>query len=116
MHGRAEDLARNKDYREKFDLCVSRAVANLSSLSEYCLPFVRIGGTFVSYKSVEIGEEMENAGRAVRVLGGKLVEKKDFLLPGNDLPRSLVIIQKIRNTPSGYPRKAGMPTKEPLRG
>ncbi len=116
VHGRAEDLARNKDYREKFDLCVSRAVANLSSLSEYCLPFVRIGGTFVSYKSVEIGEEMENAGRAVRVLGGKLVEKKDFLLPGNDLPRSLVIIQKIRNTPSGYPRKAGMPTKEPLRG
>ncbi len=116
VHGRAEDLARNKEHREAYDLCVSRAVANLSSLSEYCLPFVRAGGRFVSYKSVEIEEELDNARSAVHILGGKMVEKKDFLLPGSDLPRSLVIIQKVRNTPSRYPRKAGMPTKEPLHG
>lgn len=114
VHGRAEDLARNKEHREAYDLCVSRAVANLSSLSEYCLPFVRTGGRFVSYKSVEIEEELDNARSAVHILGGKLIEKKDFLLPGSDLPRSLVIIQKVRNTPSKYPRKAGLPTKEPL--
>ncbi len=116
VHGRAEDLARDRKHREAYDLCVSRAVANLSSLSEYCLPFVRTGGRFVSYKSVEIGEELDSARSAVHILGGKLTEKKDFLLPGSDLPRSLVIIQKVRNTPSRYPRKAGMPTKEPLHG
>lgn len=116
VHGRAEELARNKGHREAYDLCVSRAVANLSSLSEYCLPFVRTGGKFVSYKSVEIEEELDNARSAVHILGGKLMEKKDFLLPGSDLPRSLVIIQKVRNTPSRYPRRAGMPTKEPLHG
>ena len=116
VHGRAEDLARKKEHREAYDLCVSRAVANLSSLSEYCLPFVRTGGRFVSYKSAKIEEEMDSARSAVHVLGGKLTEKKDFLLPGSDLPRSLVIVQKIRNTPARYPRKAGMPTKEPLHG
>lgn len=116
IHGRAEELARNKEHREVYDLCVSRAVANLSSLSEYCLPFVKTGGKFVSYKSVEIEEELDNAKNAVHLLGGKLIGKKDFLLPGSDLPRSLVVIQKVRNTPSRYPRKAGMPTKEPLHG
>ena len=116
VHGRAEELARNKEHRESYDLCVSRAVANLSSLSEYCLPFVRTGGKFISYKSVEIKEELDNAKNAVHLLGGKLIGKKDFQLPGSDLPRSLVVIQKVRNTPSRYPRKAGMPTKEPLHG
>ncbi len=114
VHGRAEEFARDKGEREKFDLCVSRAVANLSSLSEYCLPFVKTGGSFVSYKSVEIEEEMNDAKGAVMLLGGKIAEKKDFFLPQSSLPRSLVLIRKIKPTPGKYPRKAGTPTKEPL--
>ena len=114
IHGRAEELAKNKKYREKFDLCVSRAVANLASLSEYCLPFVKVGGDFVSYKSADIETEMKNAKKAINILGGRIADKKDFLLPDSDIGRSLVVIHKDKITNMKYPRKAGIPTKEPL--
>ena len=112
VHGRAEELARNKKYREQFNLCTSRAVANLSSLSEYCIPFVKEGGRFISYKSGEIEEEVDQAKRAIHVLGGKLDQVYKFDL--HEQKRSFVIIEKVKKTPSVYPRKAGTPTKEPL--
>ena len=112
VHGRAEELAKNKKYREQFDLCTSRAVANLSSLSEYCIPFVKEGGRFISYKSGEIEEEVDQAKRAIHVLGGKLDQVYKFDL--HEQKRSFVIIEKVKKTPVVYPRKAGTPTKEPL--
>jgi 16S rRNA (guanine527-N7)-methyltransferase len=112
IHGRAEEIARNKEYREQFNLCVSRAVANLSTLSEYCIPFVKEGGSFISYKSGEIEDETENAKKAIAVLGGKLKEIYKFNL--YEQKRSFVIIEKVKKTPKTYPRKAGTPTKEPL--
>ena len=112
VHGRAEELAKNKKYREQFDLCTSRAVANLSSLSEYCIPFVKEGGRFISYKSGEIEEEVDQAKRAIHVLGGKLDRVYKFDL--HEQKRSFVIIEKVKKTPAVYPRKAGTPTKEPL--
>lgn len=114
IHGRAEDMAKNPAYREKFDVAVSRAVANLASLSEYCIPFVKINGWFISYKSTNIDEELKNAEHAIAVLGGKLKEKKEFLLPDSDIGRSLVMIHKEKHTSGKYPRKAGLPSKEPL--
>ena len=114
VHGRAEELARRNEYREQFDCCVSRAVANLSSLSEYCLPFVRVGGCFIPYKSEKVKEEIKGAEKAVRILGGKLEEQKDFLLPDSDIYRCLLCIRKEKQTPGKYPRKAGTPTKEPI--
>lgn len=112
IHGRAEDLARDKKYREAFDLSVSRAVANLSTLSEYCLPFVKIGGQFVSYKSGEIDEEVAESKSAVFLLGGKIKEIVKFEL--GESGRSFVVIDKVKGTPKTYPRKAGTPSKKPL--
>jgi 16S rRNA (guanine527-N7)-methyltransferase len=114
VHGRAEDLGRNKNYREQYDLVVSRAVANLSTLSEYCLPLVREGGLFVSYKSAEIEEEWEAAQKAIRLLGGTKSRVEKDTIPETALERSFVIIQKNQKTPAKYPRKAGMPGKEPI--
>ena len=114
IHGRAEDYAKQTDYREKFDLCVSRAVANLSTLSEYCLPYVSADGLFVPYKSGEIDEELENSKKAVKILGGKIENVVKFQLPGTEIGRSFVKIRKISNTNKKYPRKAGLPAKEPL--
>ena len=114
VHGRAEDAAKKAEYREQFDLSVSRAVANLASLTEYCLPFVKVGGKFVSYKSVSVDEEITQSKKAVYVLGGEIGKVEKFNLPESDMERSLVIIEKKRSTPKKYPRKAGMPTKEPL--
>ena len=114
VHGRAEDLGRNLQYREQFDLCVSRAVANLASLSEYCMPFVKVGGDFVPYKSGEIEEELEAGKRAVKILGGEVERVEKFTLPGADESRSLIRIRKIKGISGKYPRKAGLPTKEPL--
>ena len=114
VHGRAEDFGRNAEYREKFDLCVSRAVANLSTLSEYCLPFVKIGGRFISYKSGKIDEELERSEKAVEILGGKLGNCLKYNLEDTDMERSLVVIEKKRLTKKIYPRKAGKPSKEPL--
>lgn len=114
VHGRAEDFAKQGKLREAFDICVSRAVANFSTLSEYCLPYVRKGGLFIAYKSEKVASEIEGAGRAIALLGGSIKEKVEFTLPYSDIYRSLVVIQKIERTPGKYPRKAGIPSKEPL--
>lgn len=115
IHGRAEDYAKQAEYREQYDICVSRAVANLATLSEYCLPYVKVDGLFVPYKSGEIDEELKSSGKAVSILGGKVEEVVKFQLPGTDIGRSFVKIHKIKETKKKYPRKAGMPTKEPLK-
>lgn len=112
LHGRAEDFAKPGLLRECFDLCVSRAVANLSTLSEYCLPYVKVGGSFISYKT-DAGE-MEQAKRAIEILGGDLREQKAFTLPDSDIHRNLIVIEKCRPTPNQYPRKAGTANKKPL--
>ena len=114
IHGRAEDFARQKDHREQFDLVVSRAVANLSSLSEYCLPYVKVGGRFVSYKSGKLNEELAAAQKAIHVLGGEAKEPVYFQLTGTEDERSFVCIEKGKATPKKYPRKAGTPAKEPI--
>lgn len=112
LHGRAEDYGKNGTYREQFDYCVSRAVANMSSLSEYCLPFVKVGGSFIPYKSGNIDEELEQAKKAVFLLGGKIEKVEKFAL--SEAQRSFVFIKKEKITAKKYPRKAGLPTKEPL--
>lgn len=114
VHGRAEDFAKPGKLREKYDMCVSRAVANLSTLSEYCIPFVKKGGSFASYKSEKVVEELITAEKAVCLLGGKIIDKVDFVLPDSDMNRTIVLIQKIKETPKKFPRKAGLPSKEPL--
>ena len=114
IHGRAEEYAKNKQYRETYDLCVSRAVSNLATLSEYCLPYVKTGGYFISYKSGTVQEEAEQAQKAVKILGGKIQDVVYFQLPDSEIQRSLVVIEKIKATPGRYPRKAGTPLKEPL--
>ena len=114
IHGRAEDYAKQAEYREQFDLCVSRAVANLSTLSEYCIPYVKVGGLFIPYKSGEIDEEVSQAKKAIHILGGKLEEVIKFQLPDTEIHRSFVKINKTQGTAKRYPRKAGLPTKEPL--
>ena len=115
IHGRAEDYAKDTAYREQYDLCVSRAVANLATLSEYCLPYVKVDGMFVPYKSGEIDEEVKESSKAVKILGGKIEDVVKFELPGTDIGRSFVKIHKVKNTAKKYPRKAGMPSKEPIR-
>lgn len=114
IHGRAEDYAKQKEYREQYDLCVSRAVANLSTLSEYCLPYVKINGLFIPYKSGDIDVELEKSEHAVSILGGVVSDVIRFQLPGTDIGRSFVKIKKIKSTGKKYPRKAGLPSKEPL--
>ena len=114
IHGRAEDFAKQKEYREQFDYVVSRAVANLTVLSEYCLPYVKTGGTFISYKSGTVQEEAEEAEKAINILGGQVKDITYFKLPDSEIDRSLVIINKKKSTPGKYPRKAGTPLKEPL--
>lgn len=114
IHGRAEEYARKPEYREQFDLCVSRAVANLSVLSEYCIPYIRVGGIFVPHKSGEIDEEVAASRKAVDILGGQIDHVEKFQLPDTDIHRSFVFINKIKNTQKKYPRKAGTPAKEPL--
>ena len=114
VHGRAEDFAKNKEFRDSFDICVSRAVANMSTLSEYCIPFVKVDGLFIPYKSEKITEELANANNALHILGGKVVDQIDYNLPDSDYYRNLVIVKKEKETPKKYPRKAGLPSKEPL--
>lgn len=115
IHGRAEDLGRDLIHREQYDICVSRAVANLSTLSEYCMPFVKVGGCFIPYKSGKIDEELTEAKHAVFLLGGKIVRTERFLLPGTEAERSFVEISKVNIISKKYPRKAGLPSKEPLK-
>lgn len=114
IHSRAETLGKNKEYRESYDYCVSRAVANLAVLSEYCLPFVKVGGFFVSYKSGAVEEELEKSKKAIHVLGGKKERCDYFSLPDTDINRALVCIRKISKTPKQYPRTEGKPAKEPI--
>ena len=114
VHGRAEDIARKEEFREQYDLCVSRAVANLSTLSEYCIPFIAKNGKFISYKSSISSEEIQNAKSAIKILGGTVVEEKTVHLPCSDMDRTFVVVNKTNNTGKKYPRKAGTPSKEPL--
>lgn len=114
IHGRAEDYAKPGLLRERYDLCVSRAVANLATLSEYCLPYVKIDGFFISYKSEKISDERQAAQHAIESLGGSIYDQKEFILPNSDIYRNLFQIKKVKATPKKYPRKAGLPSKEPL--
>jgi len=115
IHSRAEDLAGDAAYRENFDLTVSRAVANLSLLCEYCIPFVKRGGNFISYKSNQIEDELKEAEKAIRILGGSIKEVQKFHLSGTEAGRSFIIIDKIGKTPVHYPRRAGIPSKKPIK-
>ncbi len=114
-HARAEDLSQKHEYREQFDLCVSRAVANLAVLSEYCLPFVKVGGLFAAYKSIRIEDELRAGREAIKLLGGRLKGNHNINIDGHELNHQKLIIEKISKTPSKYPRKAGTPAKEPLK-
>ncbi len=115
LHGRAEDCGHDKMYRENFDIAVSRAVANMSSLSEYCLPFVKRDGYFIAYKSGDSSEELNEAKHAIKILGGSIESETALVLPDSDIERSLIAARKIKSTPVQYPRKAGTPTREPIR-
>jgi 16S rRNA (guanine527-N7)-methyltransferase len=114
IHGRAEDFGKDEKYREKFDICVSRAVAPLNILSEYCVPFVKVGGYFAAYKSENISEEIDTCRNAVEKLGGIIKEVKEISLPNTDIIRKIIIIEKVKETSEIYPRKAGKPSKDPL--
>ncbi len=115
IHGRAEDYAKPSMKRESYDLCVSRAVANLVSLSEYCLPYVKIGGYFIPYKSGKVDTELDESKKAIFLLGGKVENEVKFMLPDSDISRSLIKIRKVSATPKKYPRKSGLATKEPIK-
>lgn len=115
VHARAEEFGQNKKYREKFDIATSRAVANLSTLSEYLVPLVKLEGKIICMKGSEVKEELENAKNAIKILGGKIEKEESFNLPNSDMKRNLVIIKKIKNTPAKYPRKPGTPAKEPIK-
>lgn len=114
VHGRAEDGGRDKDYREKFDLVVSRAVANMALLSEYCIPFVKKGGYFIPYKTGTVDEELSQGKKSISTLGGKIEKVEKIILPDSDIGRSFVFIKKLKDTPKAYPRKAGTASKQPL--
>lgn len=115
LHGRAEDFAKSEKYREQFDLCVSRAVANLSVLSEYCLPYVKTNGIFVSYKGDKADQEIEDSKSAINILGGCIEDIRRFQLPETTIGRTFILIKKIHNTDKKYPRKAGIPEKKPIK-
>jgi len=113
VHGRAEDFGKIDVYRERFDISVARAVASLPILLEYCLPFVKVGGIFIAMKGSN-AEEIGNSKKALDILGGEIEKVEQFSLPFDDIRRSIIIIKKLRHTPTKYPRKAGKPSKEPL--
>lgn len=115
VHTRAEEFGKNKKYRESFDIATSRAVANLSTLSEYLIPLVKPSGKTICMKGLEIKEEVEMAKKAIEILGGKIEQEESFNLPNSDMKRNVIIIKKVKNTPAKYPRKPGMPAKEPIK-
>lgn len=115
IHGRAEDFGKDEKHREKYDYATARAVASLNVLSELCLPFVKVGGYFIAYKGNKWKEELEEGTGALIKLGGEIIDVKNYTLPHNNDTRSIVIIKKVKNTPSIYPRKAGVPNKKPLK-
>lgn len=114
VHGRAEEGARDKNMREKYDFAVSRAVANMAVLSEYCIPFVKVGGYFIPYKTGTVEEEITQGKKAIQILGGKIEKIEKLMLPDSDISRSFVFIKKEKQTPKAYPRKAGTASKQPL--
>ena len=114
VHGRAEDFARKPGYRESFDLCVSRAVARLATLAEYCMPYVKVNGYFIPYKAGNIKDELEESKKALKMFGGSFEAADSFQLPGTDIERTLIKIKKEASTPKIYPRSAGKPSKEPI--
>lgn len=114
IHSRAEDLSRNNNHREAYDYCVSRAVANLSTLSEYCLPFVKLGGKFISYKSGDYDKELSDSKNAINILGGNILKVESFNLPDTDISRAFVFIEKVNKTTLKYPRKGALPKNKPL--
>lgn len=114
VHSRAEELARNSDYREKFDVATSRAVASLNVLLEYMVPFIKVGGYCICMKGSNVDEELDNAKKALNVLNCKVEKVERFNLPGSDYGRNIIIIKKIGETSKKYPRKPGTPAKEPL--
>lgn len=114
VHGRAEELSRKEEYREQYDICISRAVASLDTLSEYCLPFVTKGGYFIAMKGPDVEEELNLSKKAIDTLGGKVEEVKLIEIPESDITHSLIIIKKVSNTPKRYPRGGGKPKKQPL--
>lgn len=114
IHARAEEIGKNKMHREKYDYATSRAVANLSTLSEYLMPLILVGGKCICMKSLEIDEELEKSKKAIKILGGTIEKVDKFMLPKSDIGRSIILIKKIKNTPNKYPRKAGTPSKEPI--
>ena len=114
IHGRAEELGRDVDYREKYDIAISRAVASLDTLSEYALPFVNIGGHFISMKGPDVEEELNEGKKAIEILGGKIKSVEKIEIPNTDIVHSLIIIEKIKRTPTKYPRGGGKPRKQPL--
>lgn len=115
IHSRAEDFGQNKKYRENFDFATSRAVANLSTLSEYLIPLVKINGKCICMKASDVEEEINQAKNAINVLGGTIEKIEEFKLPESDIGRTIIIINKQKNTPTKYPRKAGTPSKEPIK-
>ena len=115
VHARAEEFGRNKKYREKFDVATSRAVANLATLSEYLLPLVKINGKAISMKAGNASQEIEDAKKAIKTLGGNINNIEEFKLPQSDIGRTIIIIDKISGTPGKYPRKPGTPAKEPIK-
>ena len=115
VHARAEELAKNKAHRQKYDLCVSRAVANLSTLSEYCLPFIKRGGWFLSYKGPDTDKELADAKKAIKILGGQIDREELASLESSGLEHKIIFIKKVKDTPAKYPRKAGTPSKDPLK-
>ena len=114
IHGRAEDYAKKVEYREQYDLCVSRAVSNLATLSEYCIPYVREGKFFVPYKSQKLNEEITIGKKAISVMGGKIISKFKFNLAGTKQERTFLLVKKIKKTPNKYPRGGNKPAKEPI--
>lgn len=115
IHGRAEDVSHETSMREKFDYATARAVANLSTLAELCLPFIKVGGKFICMKGNNINEEVNEAKKAIEILGGKIEKIDNFVIPETDIERNIIIISKVKPTPKQYPRKAGTPAKQPIK-
>lgn len=115
LHGRAEDLARDKKHRERYDLCVARAVANIPVLAEYTLPFIKVGGSLLAYKGSDFKRELDEGQKAITLMGGIVTDERSVTIENLGLDHRIIVIKKINNTPMQYPRKAGTPSKEPLK-